>query len=583
MGPVEYLVYTILFIVLIGLIGIIGYFIYDNFQKNEEYKKDLTSDLNTNFVDINKNFDSTTTNIEKIHKSNGTKINLLDERIVNSSNLFTSNIADLRYNITGNSNILTNYITTNDNLFSSSNIAVNRNFYTFNSNLNKYFEFNNNATPRTPFDNMNKKLFEHVTFGNHIPMLDLISKTTATAGLKINTDSADSNNDLEICDKTGQKCFNISSDNDNLYIYPKGTARADAPFKIVAATTGGKAYASINGAVAPGADGAGVGGAVNGAVDPGAGGAGVAGANAGKISASLSSLTTAISFTTKGAGYIGHNATISYTGGDGTGLEIGDLVYNSSGGIESATIKNSGTGYTQTPIVLIAIPGALSAGTTPTQNPVRFYTNGTSSSAASPTFTLATVPTTGAIASSLPLVTPSDNGYYSSPTVTSGGVPSSIVTITNNPVSATATVVTTAGAVTSITITNPLDNGFYIQENATIESIGNGTVTITKEKFAENNFTYSKVITAGVWVSISVTNGGSGFPAGSPQTPLTVTLSAPETAVTATITPSITKGSITSLTLITAGSKYYKPSISVSSAHLVTPSAATVPLLYKLS
>ena len=562
MGPVEYLVYTILFIVLIGLIGIIGYFIYDNFQKNEEYKKDLTSDLNTNFVDINKNFDSTTTNIEKIHKSNGTKINLLDERIVNSSNLFTSNIADLRYNITGNSNILTNYITTNDNLFSSSNIAVNRNFYTFNSNLNKYFEFNNNATPRTPFDNMNKKLFEHVTFGNHIPMLDLISKTTATAGLKINTDPATPNNDLEICDKTGQKCFNISSDNDNLYIYPKGTARADAPFKIVAATTGGKAYASINGAVAPGADGAGVGGAVN-------------GANTGKISASLLSLTTAISFTTTGAGYIGHNATITYTGGGGgTGLEIGDLVYTETGGIASATIKNSGTGYTGVPpIVLIA------GGTTPTQNPVRFYTTGTTPA---PTFTLATVQATGAIASSLPLVT-DNNGYYSSPTKLVGNVPTSIVTITNNPVSATATVVTTAGAVTSITITNPLDNGFYIQENATIESIGNGTVTITKEKFAEKNFTYSKVITAGVWVSISVTNGGSGFPAGSPQTPLTVTLSAPETAVTATITPSITKGSITSLTLTTAGSKYYKPTISVSSTHLVTPVAAAMPTLYNLS
>lgn len=572
MGPVEYLVYTILFIVLIGLIGIIGYFIYDNFQKNEEYKKDLTSDLNTNFVDINKNFDSTTTNIEKIHKSNGTKINLLDERIVNSSNLFTSNIADLRYNITGNSNILTNYITTNDNLFSSSNIAVNRNFYTFNSNLNKYFEFNNNATPRTPFDNMNKKLFEHVTFGNHIPMLDLISKTTATAGLKINTDSADSNNDLEICDKTGQKCFNISSDNDNLYIYPKGTARGDAPFKIVAATatTGGRAYASINGAVAPSGAGGGGGAGAD-------GGAGGAGANAGKISASSSTLTTTISFTTKGAGYIGHNATISYSGGGGTGLEIGDIVYNSSGGIESATIKNSGTGYTQTPIVLIA------GGTTPTQTPVRFYA--TDPTTASASFTLTTVPNTGAIASSLPLVTP-NNGYYSSPTKLVNNVPTSIVTIRNNPITATATAITnSAGVVQSITIANDTDNGFYYSGATTNDPTNATIVSIGGTNLEGKNITYTKTIENGIWKTITNFSGvgNTGFTAS--QQSLAVVLSDPEQPSTgiATITPSITNGSITSLTLNSAGSKYYKPTISVYDSHLVAPIAATMPTLYKLS
>jgi hypothetical protein len=581
MGPVEYLVYTLLFLVLIGLIGIIGYYIYDNIQKNEEYKKELTSDLNTNFVDINKNFDSTSTNIDEINKSNGTKITLLDERLQSSSNLFSSNFADVRYNITGNSNLFSSNfadvrynIIENSNLFATSNTVVNRNFNTFNTNLNKYFEFDDMATlaeKRKPFNNMNTKLFEYVTSGDHIPMLDLISKTTATAGLKINTDSTNPNNDLEICDKTGQKCFNISSDNDNLYIYPKGTARADAPFKIVAATAGGKAYANINGSA----------GSLTSSPSPAASGAT---ANAGKISASPSSLTTAISFTTTGAGYIGHNTTISYTGGGGgIGLEIGDIVYNSSGGIASATIKNSGSGYTETPIALIAIPGALSAGTTPVQKPVTFYATGTSSSTALATFTLATVLATGAIYSSLPLITPLDNGYYSSPTVTSGSVTSSIVSITNNSVQATATVVTTAGAVTSITITNPLDNGFYIQENAIIESIGNGTVTITKENFAQNNFTYTKVITDGVWNSITVINGGSGFPAGTLLTPLTVKLSAPETAVAATITPTITKGSITSLTLTTAGSKYYKPTISVPPIHLVTPAAATMPTLYKLS
>ena len=567
MGPVEYLVYTLLFLVLIGLIGIIGYYIYDNFQKNEEYKKDLTSDLNTNFVDINKNFDSTSANIVELHESNGKKINLLDERLLYSSNLFASNFADVRYNITENSN-----------LFATSNTVVKGNFNTFNTNLNKYFEFNNNATPRTPFDNMNKKLFEHVTFGNHIPMLDLISKTTATAGLKINTDPAIPNNDLEICDKTGQKCFNISSDNDNLYIYPKGTARADAPFKIVAAagTPGSKAYASINGAVASGGPGA----------DGGAGGA-VAGANAGKISASLSSLTTAISFTTTGAttgaGYIGHNATITYTGGGGTGLEIGDIVYTETGGIASATIKNSGTGYTQPPIVLIA------GGTTPTQNPVRFYAiaSATASTAATAvsSFTLATVPDTGAIASSLPLVTP-NNGYYSSPTKLVNNVQTSIVTITNNPIRANATAVTNStGVVQSITITNDTDNGFYYNGATTNDPTNATIVSIGGTNLEGKNITYTKTIENGIWKTITNISGAgnTGFTAS--QQSLPVVLSDPEqpSAGIATITPSITKGSITSLTLTSAGSKYYKPTISVSSANLVTPVAAAMPTLHKLS
>ena len=561
MGPVEYLVYTLLFLVLIGFIGIIGYYIYDNIQKNEEYKKELTSDLNTNFVDINKNFDSTSTNIDEINKSNGTKITLLDERLQSSSNLFSSNFADVRYNITGNSNLFSSNfadvrynITGNSNLFATSNIVVNNNFNTFNTNLNKYFEFDDMATlaeKRKPFNNMNTKLFEYVTSGDHIPMLDLISKTTATAGLKINTDSANPNNDLEICDKTGQKCFNISSDNDNLYIYPKGTARADAPFKIVAATAGGKAYASINGAAAGG-------------ITPPTVAEAPAGPNAGKISASLSPspLLNTINFTipgpgTGGAGYIGHPSTQSLTinGGAGTGLVINTFIYDSNNGsITGATISNNGLNYTSVPTITIPAP--------PLSKPIQFTGSVSTNS-------------TGQI-TTLPNITALDNGYYK---------PSTVINITNNPVRATATVETTTGAVTSITIQNPLNNGFYVEANAVIESIGNGTVTITKDDFVAKNFTYTKVITAGVWVSITVTSGGVGFPSGTLLAPLTVTLSVPETAVAATITPTITNGSIASIALApsSAGSKYYKPTISVSDTHLVTPTTATMPTLYKVS
>jgi len=559
MGPVEYLIYTLLFLVLIGLIGVIGYYIYDNFQKNEEYKKDLTSDLNTNFVDINKNFDSTSANIVELHDSNGKKINLLDERLLYSSNLFSSNFADVRYNIAGNSNLFaSNFadvrynIAGNSNLFATSNVVVKSNFDTFNTNLNKYFVFNDNATSRTPFNNMNNKLFEYVTSGEHIPMLDLIRKTTATAGLKINTDPAEPNNDLEICNKDGTKCFNISSDNDNLYIFPKGTARADAPFKIVAATAGGRAYANINGSA----------GSLTSSPSPDTDGTT---ANAGKISASLSSslLLNTINFTlpgpgTGGAGYIGHPSTPSLTinGGAGTGLVINNFIYDSNNGsITGATISNHGLNYTSVPTITIPAP--------PLSKPIQFTG-------------LVSTNSTGQI-TTLPNIIALDNGYYK---------PSTVINITNNPVSATATAVTNAqGVVTSITITNPLDNGFYVEANAVIESIGNGSVTITKDDFVAKNFTYTKVITAGVWVSITVTSGGVGFPPGTLLAPLTVTLSVPETAVAATITPTITNGSIASIALApsSTGSKYYKPTISVYDTHLVTRAAATMPTLYKVS
>jgi len=577
MGPVEYLVYTLLFLVLIGLIGIIGYYIYDNIQKNEEYKKELTSDLNTNFVDINKNFDSTSTNIDEINKSNGTKITLLDERLQSSSNLLSSNFADVRYNITGNSNLFSSNfadvrynIIENSNLFATSNTVVNGNFNTFNTNLNKYFEFDDMATlaeKRKPFNNMNTKLFEYVTSGDHIPMLDLISKTTATAGLKINTDSTNPNNDLEICDKTGQKCFNISSDNDNLYIFPKGTARADAPFKIVAATAGGKAYANINGTAGSLTTAQ--------ALDAGGGGGTQQSANAGKIAASLSPspLLNTINFTlpgpgTGGAGYIGHLSTPSLTfssGSGGTGLAIGSFVYNSTGGITTATITNNGLNYTSVPTITIPAP--------PQTKPIEFTG-------------LVSTNLTGQI-TTLPNITAQDNGYYKSTTA---------ITITNNSKRAGAFASTNADRiVTSITIKNltpastidtttaPLDNGFYTTSGVRIISI-NG---IAFRDNLEFDATVSSTAPFGTLLTITPrnnlvgANAWSGFGEASLDN-LVVVLSEPETAVAATITPTITNGSITSLTLTTAGSKYYKPTISVSPIHLVNPVTATMPTLYRV-
>ena len=220
MEAIEYLVYTLLFLVLIAFIGVIGYIIYDNYT----YKNNLTADLNTNFLDINQNFNSTSNIIRKLHIKHSSNFNVLDERIVASSdtlnktidgvnskymassNVFDTKITDIYAKNTMNSNLLTNQIDT------------------FGYNMNKYFTFNNSAN--TPYDNANKKIFEYRALGGEgaaggagsTSRLDLITKTTATAGLKINSDNTTG---FEICNKAGTSCFNMFGDNDSLYIYGK--------------------------------------------------------------------------------------------------------------------------------------------------------------------------------------------------------------------------------------------------------------------------------------------------------------------------------------------------------------------------
>ena len=213
MEAIEYFIYTLLFLVLIAFIGVIGYIIYDNYT----YKNNLTSDLNTNFLDINQNFNSTSNIIRRLHIKHTSNYNVLDERIAStnadltqkigtvnsaymtSSNVFDNNISDIYSKNTINSNLLTNKIDT------------------FGYNMNKYFSFNNTANK--PYNDTNNKIFEYRTLSSDTASrLDLITKTTASAGIKVNSDS---NNGLEICNKAGTNCFNMYGDDDNLYIYGK--------------------------------------------------------------------------------------------------------------------------------------------------------------------------------------------------------------------------------------------------------------------------------------------------------------------------------------------------------------------------
>ena len=260
MDAIEYLIYTLLFLVLIAFIGVIGYIIYDNYT----YKNNLTSDLNTNFIDINQNFNSTSNVIGTLHEKHSSNIGILGNRITDTNTVFSSNVIDINNRYTASSNLFKDTVSKFDtrydassNLFkttvvnydtrynASSNLFKD-NADNFNYNLNKYFTFTNAANT-----DGNKKIFEYRTAAvDPTTRLNLITKTTATAGLKLNTDT---DKEFELCNSMGTKCFNMYSTDDSLSIYKPTTQGgskniyiggndANAPLKIV----GNKVY--INGA-----------------------------------------------------------------------------------------------------------------------------------------------------------------------------------------------------------------------------------------------------------------------------------------------------------------------------------------------
>jgi hypothetical protein len=218
MDAMEYIIYALLFLVLMAFIGVIGYIIYDNYT----YKNNLTSDLNTNFIDINQNFNSTSNIIDRLHIKHSSNYQVLDNKIDDHSNVFVGRLAD-------SSNVFDRRLFDTQNQFNqritdvnaintiSSNLFTNK-IDTFGYNMNKYFTFNN-ANNTNAFNETNKKIFEYRTTGTDpASQLDLITKTTATAGLKV---SSDGTTGLEICNKTGTNCFNMYGNDNDLYIYGK--------------------------------------------------------------------------------------------------------------------------------------------------------------------------------------------------------------------------------------------------------------------------------------------------------------------------------------------------------------------------
>ena len=355
----EYIVYTLLVLVLIAFVGIVGYVIYDNYN----YKDNLTSDLNTNFKDINRNFNSTSNVINQSYNTHTSNLNALS----NKANLNDANSS--------------NYVQ------STSNISF-KNIDNFNYNLNKYFTFK--VTDTKSYSDANNKLFEYTTdaLGDK-SRLELMTKTFATSGLQLNTITG---KELGICNKDGDNCFNVVNTADSLYIYKAGAGKKDiyiggdtgvgttAPLKIVDGNVHITGELHINGtkydpatfatsehthqqplaqtnatatailAAAPIASARVDNGGSGYAVEPSVGFTGGVGSGAiAKATISAAGVVTGITFTNYGSYTTAPTISITPVAGAGSGATATAIL--AAAPIESVRIDNGGTGYAVAPSV----------------------------------------------------------------------------------------------------------------------------------------------------------------------------------------------------------------------------------------
>lgn len=220
MDIIGSLIYLILIIIILGAFGVIIYVAYDYYN----YKKDNSLRLDTAII-------NTDTNKNKIQ-----------EVAINTSNMngtFNNFFNSLANNITGDSSNLNsdksvNYQNLSKNI-SNKFLSMNTmdstikshtsNINTFDANLKKYFTFSNNGS------NINNGLFEYYMFGNDsIKGLELINKTTAVAGMTIQTN--DNNSFFEICDAANKlNCIKMKNTGTNFMISPSSTNTSNILFK----------------------------------------------------------------------------------------------------------------------------------------------------------------------------------------------------------------------------------------------------------------------------------------------------------------------------------------------------------------
>jgi hypothetical protein len=292
------------------------------------------------------------------------------------------------------------------------------------------------------------------------------------------------------------------------------------------------------------------------------------------------------------------NPTISFLPQDGKGsgaTAIGILAPSGVSGSATSTTTSVaptiiGAGYTGTPPTISAnVPstGGVGATLTPTYNATTGALETATLVAGSayvdiPTFTIpapqASVPatfgavpftaSTGVITGVPTITNATTNGFYNGTNFTIGFV--------NNRSPAFATASTNAtGGFTNITITNPTTNGYYGTDAPPTILSFDGSAPLTG-----SGLTFTPAYTNGSLSSITINTAGSGYGNNKVNAPLGLQI--PADPVPATITgKTITEGRLTGLTLGIGGSKYRNPTISIT-AGLETPVQGAYASVFKI-
>ena len=204
MEVANLLIYMILIIVLVSLIGVSGWLLYDY----NNLKTQLTGDFKT----ISNRFST--------HK---TKDNTLESGL----NTNTSNITSTKTELTDSIEAVKKDLTESVDAINVKTDKHDANFSTFNDNLNKYFTF---GTEDSGINSADNKIYSYITDDSSLidndKKLKLIHNTiiaselTIDGGAKLKTNS---DKKLKVCDISGDSCFDIYKNANDLIIKTPGS------------------------------------------------------------------------------------------------------------------------------------------------------------------------------------------------------------------------------------------------------------------------------------------------------------------------------------------------------------------------
>ena len=217
MEVANLLIYMILIIVLVSLIGVCGWLLYDY--------NNLKTQLIGDFKTISNRFSTHRTKDNTLKDS----IDINSSNIISTSNVISSNLNTTIYNT---SNVISAELNKSINTINTKTSNHDNNFMTFNDNLNKYFTF---GTEESGINANENKIYSYVTDDNSLidndKKLKLIHDTVIASELTINGGAklkTNSDKKLQVCDISGDSCFDIYKDNNNLII-----KKPDASGKII--------------------------------------------------------------------------------------------------------------------------------------------------------------------------------------------------------------------------------------------------------------------------------------------------------------------------------------------------------------